>query len=321
MNLKNKKVWLLSALSFVLGAGLSAGVFYYKGQFNESSFERQAQNEALSETDDYKIQNQMKVAERTPQSKLRTARKLIEEIEYKDIPKTADYRSMRFKNRFISNSGLGGGNFDGLSFKGSSLIHNDMSGSSFKGANFNKAKLIWAPRGAASEGPYKFDWPKPLKGSDFSNAKFQDAMIKVPDIKDVNFSGAHMQGVRFDFLPEIEIVPKSRDVGRVYFKLEGYPDHTFFWQIQDTFYGDTRIVVPKNPYYKDSEYLEWSKWKWGDNNKVNQETDFRGAFLQGADLSKIEGLHLAKLDGAKYNSNTIFPEGFNPKEHGMILND
>ena len=318
MNLKNKKVWLLSALSFVLGAGLSVGVFYYKGQFKESSFERQAQNEALSETDDYKIQNQMKVAERTPQSKIGTFRKLV--LEYKDFSKIKNYRKTNFQRRTISNNGFKNRNFDELNFNGSHLINNNMREASFIRARFNKARLIWPPRGAAYDDSFAFMWPNPLKGSNFYQARFQDALIRVPDIKDVSFRGARMQGVIIDVLPpKIEKVFEAH--GRVSFRLEGYPNDPFFWNIRETFQGDTRYVIPRGKsYYEDSEYLEWSKRNWGDNT-VNSNTDFRGASLQGADLSTLEDLHLAKLDGAKYNSNTIFPEGFNPNEHGMILID
>ena len=319
MNLKNKKVWLLSALSFVLGAGFSAGVFYYKGQFNVSSFERQAQNEALSETDDYKIQTQMKVSERTPQSKIGTLRKLVV-IEYKDFSKIKNYRETNFKRRTISNNSLIQRNFDELNFEGSLLINNDMSGSSFKKALFNKARLIWPPRGAAYDDSFAFMWPNPLKGSEFYRAHFQDALIRVPDIKDVSFREARMQGVIIDVLPpKIEKVFETH--GRVSFRLEGYPNDPFFWNIRETFHGDTRYVIPRGKsYYEDSEYLEWSKRNWG-NNTVNSNTDFRGALLLRADLSTLEDLHLAQLDGAWYNNQTIFPDGFNPKAHGMLHGD
>lgn len=46
------------------------------------------------------------------------------------------------------------------------------------------------------------------------------------------------------------------------------------------------------------------------------EADLRGACLYGADLDGAE------LNGAKYcrdsQFETIFPDGFNPEEHGMI---
>ena len=53
-----------------------------------------------------------------------------------------------------------------------------------------------------------------------------------------------------------------------------------------------------------------------------KNADLSGANLQGALLinANLEGAKLseASLIGAEYNSRTIFPEGFNPKDHGMI---
>ena len=48
-----------------------------------------------------------------------------------------------------------------------------------------------------------------------------------------------------------------------------------------------------------------------------KNADLRGANLEGAILRKAN-LEGAKLGKAEYDRDTIFPEGFNPKEHGMI---
>ena len=44
-----------------------------------------------------------------------------------------------------------------------------------------------------------------------------------------------------------------------------------------------------------------------------EEADLRGANLEGADLLG------AYLGGATYDKNTVWPDGFNPKEAGAIL--
>ena len=274
MNLKNKKVWLLSALSFVLGAGLSAGVFYYKGQFNESSFERQAQNEALSETDDYKTQTQIKVAERTPQSKIGTAVKI-----YKGFWKRGSI----------------GGNLKGAVIENSVLEDIVLQGKDCMGASFNNSQLIWAPRQARHHG-YSHSAPfdiSPLTEVDFLGASFQNTVIGATDLRKVSFNRAKMQKVRFETF-DISPIPSRANPRRFYI----YPG-------RQSYYWPEGIDIPENPF-------EWI---------IDESTDFSGAFLQGADLSELKDLHLAQLRGAVYNSQTKFPEGFNPKEHSMILRD
>ena len=294
MNLKNKKVWLLSALSFVLGAGLSAGVFYYKGQFKESSFERQAQNEALSETDDYKIQTQMKVAERTPQSKIKTSKAAVTLVLGRTSTKPQNKKFVGPPD-FLGQSlrSLPSGNFHRADFRSAKLINVNMSYKSFIRADFKDAELIWAPRQARQQKHENLSFEQqPLARADFTYANFQDAVIHATDLRGASFRDAKMQGVRFK-TPKIKRVPGKL----LHFTIEDYPD-TFFWP-------DKRYISIKNPF-------SWD---------IGSSTDFSGAYLQGADLRELEDLHLARLGGALYNSKTKFPEGFNPKEHGMILND
>jgi hypothetical protein len=49
-----------------------------------------------------------------------------------------------------------------------------------------------------------------------------------------------------------------------------------------------------------------------------READLRGADLAGADLigAKLDG---AKLDGARYDERTLWPIGFDPTQHGLVL--
>ena len=49
--------------------------------------------------------------------------------------------------------------------------------------------------------------------------------------------------------------------------------------------------------------------------------DLRGAILKGADLRRSADLPYADLRGAKYDKTTRFPDGFDPKQVGMILVD
>ena len=51
-----------------------------------------------------------------------------------------------------------------------------------------------------------------------------------------------------------------------------------------------------------------------------EEANFRGVDLREADLQKVTfSDKLTKWEGAKYNKNTKFPEGFSPTDKGMIL--
>ena len=304
MNLKNKKVWLLSALSFVLGAGLSAGVFYYKGQFNVSSFERQAKKEALSETDDYKIQTQMKVSERTPQSKIRTTLKLIDHINVNNgkppfQEHLIHFKSRDFRNTYIRRSNFSKGDFNEVDFENSILIGVDMANASFIEANFKNAHLIRAPRNTKRVGAQSMNSLRPvLTGANFSKANFQDAVITALDLENINFTEARMQGVIFKIHKLIPVHGKPK-----HFTIEGYSEtETFSWRWNR---------IPEEPYE--------SMLHGGD--VVDGSTNFSGAFLQGADLRELRALDKTQLTGAHYNNQTQFPEGFNPKEHGMILND
>lgn len=48
-------------------------------------------------------------------------------------------------------------------------------------------------------------------------------------------------------------------------------------------------------------------------------TDFTDADFRKADLSLQDGLEGAILTGAKYSAKTLFPDGFDPRAHGMKL--
>jgi len=48
-----------------------------------------------------------------------------------------------------------------------------------------------------------------------------------------------------------------------------------------------------------------------------READLRGADLAGADLTgaKVDG---AKMKGARYDAQTRWPAGFDPRQHGLV---
>ena len=319
---KNKKVWLLSALSFVLGAGLSAGVFHYKGQFNASFVERQSTNKTLSETDDYKIQTQMKVAERTPQSKLRSFRS-IKKMQKKMFKQERDRRSNMLTNSEnytdteITARSFSGKNFRGVSFKNTVFLSVDMKKIDFTEADFEFSKLIWSPRYTRHGRNRPWSIKHPLKGAKFDNANFQNAVIHSVDLRDVSFKGTKMQGAEFR-TPEIrsKFSIEPEDVRRV----KGYsiihnnsnainamnhPEVSFLPTQPPIFYWPDNMI-PKKPHF------QWV---------VDNSTDFRGAYLQWAYLKELKDLHLARLDGAVYNRQTTFPDGFDPQKYGMIRSD
>ena len=51
--------------------------------------------------------------------------------------------------------------------------------------------------------------------------------------------------------------------------------------------------------------------------------DLRNARLNGADLKgsnlRLADLSGADLEGVKYNSNTLWPEGFDPRSRGAVI--
>ena len=89
-------------------------------------------------------------------------------------------------------------------------------------------------------------------------------------------------------------------------------------------------------------FLIWPIWRMPDVQGANlqganlTQVILRGANLAGANLepdnmaveaslhhSDLSGANLekTKLDGVLYDSHTKFPVGFNPTEHGMVLDE
>lgn len=64
--------------------------------------------------------------------------------------------------------------------------------------------------------------------------------------------------------------------------------------------------------------LQWAFLEWANLKKANlSNADLRFAFLSWANL-KGANLTNANLEEALYNDETIFPDGFDPKEAGMV---
>ena len=310
---KNKQVGLLSGFVIVFGVGFSAGFFYYKGQFNASFVERQSTKEALSETDDYKIQTQMKVSERTPQSKIRTALKIIDNIYFENgkrlFPEEhlIHFKSRDFRNTYIRRSDFSKGNFDGADFEDSILLGVDMAEASFIEANFKNAHLIRAPRFTKRVGSGQRNSLRPqLTGANFSKANFQDAVITALDLENINFTEAQMQGVIFKIHELIPVQGKPKQ-----FTIEGYETRTNKKMVQGKRNHFTAIEG-----YSETETFSWGKQSIPEEpyesmlhggDVVDGTTDFSGAFLQGADLRELRALDKTQLTGASYNSQTKFP--------------
>ena len=253
MNLKNKKVWLLSALSFVLGTGLSAGVFYYKGQFNVSSFERQAQNEALSETDDYKIQTQMKVSERTPQSKIGTVVKL--------------------SKQYLRRGAIEGQDLNGAIIESTTLEDVLLRGKDCIEASFKHSHFVWAPRQARQHGYPPSSAPfdvSPLRKTNFTGSNFQGAVINATDLREVNFNSAKMQGIKFQ-TPEIR--PEKGDPN--VFKIVGYPGRS-------PYYWPEGIDIPENPFSWHIDRSTDFRGAWLHEADLSELKDLHLAQLEGA---------------------------------------
>lgn len=70
--------------------------------------------------------------------------------------------------------------------------------------------------------------------------------------------------------------------------------------------------------------LRWINFEW----TILRGAKLNGAKLKGADLDSADirwadltgtDLHRANLLDTKYNENTVFPKGFNPKSHNMLF--
>ncbi|KTB60641.1 hypothetical protein AO067_11805 [Pseudomonas viridiflava ICMP 13104] len=67
--------------------------------------------------------------------------------------------------------------------------------------------------------------------------------------------------------------------------------------------------------YSDFSKVDLSLVNLKDSNVAG--ADFRGADFSGADFSVL-GLDQCKLQGAFYDSATVWPENFNPDEYGLL---
>ena len=300
---KNKQVGLLSGFVIVFGVGFSTGFFYYKGQFNTSFVERQSTNEALSETDDYKIKTQIKVSERTPQrikvvkTVLDLHNNALELIDNGNIGRLLKSKErIDLNERYIRKIFLDNKDLYKLNCEGSTLVGVSMRGAILRYVNFKGARLLWPqqPKISVNKDVIRRNESKffPLENANFSRGNFQGAVIYSVDLKGVDFTDAKMQGVLFK-VPEIRRDPVTKN-----FYLEGYRDEQF-------------------PWLKESSLPPPRRSGRGFSDFSVEDADFSGAYLQGADLSELTDLHLAKLDGANYNSQTIFPDGFDPQKYGM----
>lgn len=163
-----------------------------------------------------------------------------------------------------------------------------------------------------------------LKGADLEEADLTSADLEKADLSSVNMRYAHLSFARFKHsdLTSADLRGSnlrgaslfSTDLRKA--NLQGANLQSA--DLQDADLQDAKLQDAKLQGAK----LQGAKLQGAKLQRTDlRGTDLRGADLRGADLQKTR-LHLVDLTGAKYCTHpdafTVFPDGFDPKEHGMI---
>ncbi len=199
----------------------------------------------------------------------------------------------------------------------------DLQEANLQEANLQEANLQWANLQGA-----KLQWAN-LQEADLQGAKLQWAKLQSANLQRVKLQGAKLQEAKLQWAKLQSAKLQSADLqGADLFRANLQGANLF----RANLIGANLIGAK----------LQWAKLQEADLQEANlQEADLKGANLQGANLqwadlqeAKLQGAELhgaklqranlqgANLQGAKYcthpNLCTIFPDGFDPNEHGMI---
>ena len=199
----------------------------------------------------------------------------------------------------IPNINLSGMNFNYANLRNANLQGAYLQGADLQGTNLLNAKL----KDVNLQDAYLKD--ANLQGTELEKANLQDA-----NLQDANFINTKLQGVSLQGANLQNINLQGTDLQNV--DLQGIDLHGVNLRnaklqgakLQNANLRDTNLINAK---------LQGSNLKGTDL----QNSDLQGANLQDNILQKTN-LQSVDLKDAKYNKNTKFPDGFDPKEKGMI---
>lgn len=157
-----------------------------------------------------------------------------------------------------------------------------------------------------------------LKGAKLYEANLQEAFLREADLQEANLNGANLQGAFLNFanLQEANLGRANLQKAKLYgANLQGA--YLRRANLQGEYLSKANLQGAR---------LEGADLQGAYLIDANlQEAYLIDANLQGAQFvgADLQGAYLngADLQEAKYSKETIFPDGFDPEEHGMILVD
>jgi uncharacterized protein YjbI with pentapeptide repeats len=222
--------------------------------------------------------------------------------------------------RLFRSYNLERGSLSGLSLDRVKLIEAGFQGGSFEGTAFKRSSLVgcWFDRARAPGlllqdcvvGDSRFvsaelagsTWRKIQSTStDFDKANLSKSLFESCGFTEASWEGADLSEVRFTSvdMPQCNLV-------RVNFsraKLEIWKCFDLTLEACDLTGAVMRSALFSNVFFEDCKVAG---------------ADFSQADFTTADLAMQPGLEQAVLTGARYSDSTVFPDGFDPKAHGMV---
>ena len=214
--------------------------------------------------------------------------------------KDSNLESSLFKNVISKNTNLKYTDLRKATFEGDFGIFTDLSNSNLIGADLSKANLDYVNlSGALYDETTKFP-----KNFDFN---FR-GMILLKN-NDVDFSSHNFYRTKLRYLNFENAKFQTTDLKRTDLKGCNFIN------------CNMQNSILSKSYAKEAKFINTDLSK-ADLEKINldkailKNVDLRNADLSGATLTWSEATDV-NLKGALYDENTVFNQGFNPKEHGM----
>lgn len=214
---------------------------------------------------------------------------------------------------------LYGGPYDGLVFRDLDLSGLNMAELSFEGALFDRVQLVSFVTAIGIKGKAVQFHDCIMEHMNFSLASLEgmfcrgskvNGVFQRANLEDARFSHCDVEGIFYESVlsgarfESCEI--KKSDYAESVLNGAVFEDCWFksMW-IADV---DLTTTSFRNCIFTDVDFCDADA----------SGADFCGADLRGVRFGGSEGGQVPKLVGAKYDSNTKFPKGFEPSEHGMI---
>ena len=156
----------------------------------------------------------------------------------------------------------------------------------------------------------KHDFTK--KGENLQYADFRDSNCSEAKFNRINLTGADFRDSNLEFARLDEC-----DLSQADFR-DALLTSTYFRKAK---MSRVNMEQCKNFDASNVETLRRAKLKKAEIKGSLENTDLREADLRGANLSAVHYFPGAKFKNAYYSEETIFMDGFDPAEHGMIKKD